>query len=100
MDVVCELAGESRENVERIQEKIMSLQLEEADLDKEVKDKKKPVTKYKTQATRLQKLLDKLDFQLQATKRKTSAPGPNPHECPLNPLAFLTVLILYHQVSA
>ena len=70
VDVVCELAGEPREDVERIQKAIMSLQLEQATLDRKVKVAKKPVTRFKGQTTRLQKSLDELEFQLQTLRGK------------------------------
>ena len=66
VDVVCELANESREHVEKIQRAIMDFQLEQADLDRKVKIAKKPVTKFKTQETRFQKSLDSLKFKLEA----------------------------------
>lgn len=70
VDVVCELAGEPREDVERIQKAIMSLQLEQAHLDRKVKAAKKPVTRFKGQTTRLQKSLDELELQLQTSRGK------------------------------
>ncbi|KAK9844653.1 hypothetical protein WJX74_005184 [Apatococcus lobatus] len=77
VDVVCELANEPREDVEKIQKAIMKLQLEQASLDRKVKAAKKPVTKFKTQSTRFQKSLDELEFQLQASRGKRGNVDPD-----------------------
>lgn len=83
VEVVCELAGEPREEVEKIQRAIMTLQLQQADLGKKVTAAKKPVTKFKTQSTKFHKSLEKLEFQLQTSrgKRKPCNSRRSVHSC-------------------